>query len=336
MERTLVAFTITLAATAPALASHPPQQLTTRGIAGPRNFVAGADRVTPMSSGPGRGFALARQVLPAPSSPFPSGGGAPSSSLRAPARRTIFLNRDGALLRPGDNDARLATSSVVQQPTLLTPWEIDDEMWADTVACVRDLYSRFNVRVTDEDPGDEPHLEAVFGGHPNDVGLPDNVAGVSPFTTDCSIIENSVVFTFTDVLPDDARLMCEVMAQEIAHSFGLDHELLPEDPMTYLNYRGDRAFQDETAACGEDVERPCGIDGHVCWQNQNSVKLLETRLGRAGTGAPDDPAETPNTTTTEPEGAGCSARPTPSGSAGVPLLVALAAGLRRRRRRPPS
>ena len=229
VERTLVAFTITFLATAPAHASHPPQQLQTQGPAGPRSFVG---RSTP------QGLVFARQVLPAPPSSFPSDGGALSSRRASPRARsrTIYLNRDGALLRPGDNDARLSTSSIVQEPTLLAPWEIDDEMWSETVACMRDLYARFDVTITDEDPGDVPHIEAVFGGHPNDVGLPSNVAGVSPFTTDCSVIENSVVFTFTDVLPDDPRLMCEIMAQEIAHSFGLDHELLAEDPMTYLPY----------------------------------------------------------------------------------------------------
>jgi hypothetical protein len=327
VERTLVAFTITLVAIAPAHASHPPQKLQTQGLAGPGQFVG---KSIPTPANP-EGLIFARQVLQAPPSPFPSDGGAASSSssLRAQARarsRTIYLNRDGALLRPGDNDARLSTSSIVQEPTLLTPWDIDDEMWAETVACVRELYARFDVTVTDEDPGDVPHIEAVFGGHPSDVGLPSNVAGVSPFTTDCGIIENSVVFTFTDVLPDDPRLMCEVMAQEIAHSFGADHELLAEDPMTYLDYPGERSFQDELASCGEDSPRPCGIDSHVCWQKQNSVQLLGSRLGLRGTGAPDASG---TTSTAEPEVGSCQA----SGSAGAPLALALAGLLRWRRRR---
>jgi len=324
VERTLVAFTLTLFATAPAHASHPPQELQTRGIAGPKRFV-GAPIAT---AGPLQGLALARQVLPAPPPSFPSGGGA-VSSLRAASRaqsRTIYLNRDGTVLRPGDNDARLSTSSIVQQPTELAPWDIDDDTWDETVACMRELYRRFDVTVTDEDPGDVPHIEAVFGGHPSDVGLPSNVAGVSPFTTDCGIIENSVVFTFTDVLPDDPRVMCEVMAQEIAHSFGADHELLASDPMTYLDYAGERSFQDQPASCGEDAPRPCGIDAYVCSQKQNSVQLLASRLGLRGTGAPDASG---TTTTAEPEVGGCQT----SGSAGAPLALALA-GLLRRRRRP--
>lgn len=324
VERTLVAFTITFLATASAHASHPPQPLQSHGTAGPHSFVGTSN------STPGRlqGLVLARQVLPAPPPSFPSGGGA-LSSLRADTRarsRTIYLNRDGALLHPGDNDARLSTSSIVQQPTELSAWDIDDDTWADTVACMREIYARFDVKVTDEDPGEVPHIEAVFGGHPNDVGLPDNVAGVSPFTTDCGIIENSVVFTFTDVLPDDPRVMCEVMAQEIAHSFGADHELLASDPMTYLDYDGERSFQDRYASCGEDTPRPCGIAGSVCSQKQSSVQLLSSRLGLRGTGAPD----ASGTTTTAEPGVGCQT----SGSAGAPLALALAGLLRRRRRGP--
>jgi hypothetical protein len=186
------------------------------------------------------------------------------------------------------------------------------------------MYARFDVEVVDRDPGDVPHIEAVFGGHPGDVGLPDEVAGVSPFAEDCSIIESSIVFTFTDVLPDDPQLMCEVMAQEIAHSYGLDHQLLAKDPMTYLDYDGDRSFQNEMADCGEFESRDCGINGSVCRNGQNSVALLTSRLGKKGS---EDPPE--DLTTTGPEVGGCAT----SGSGaplGLGVVLAMIAGRRRR------
>jgi len=318
VERTLVAFTGTLLATSLAQASHPPRTLSEQhtSSAAPRigQFVA-APHVD------GRGFRLARQVLPATG----------ISGDQQATSRTIYLNRDGAILTPGLNDSRSDRSSIVSEPVVITPWDIDDATWNETVDCMRDMYRRFDVTITDVDPGDAPHIEAIFGGHPHDVGLEDGVAGVSPFTTDCSVVENSIVFTFTDVLPDDSQLMCEIMAQEIAHSYGLDHQLTPEDPMTYLEYDGDREFQDQMADCGEFESRDCGIDGSVCRDGQNSVAVLTGRLGKRDAEGSNAAPGLP--TTTGPEVvSGCST----SGSGGLlgtlMVVVALALTLRGRAR----
>lgn len=216
---------------------------------------------------------FARQVLPPP--PVTE----PGTSALAQSR-IIYLNKNGVTLSPGNNDARTNRSTIAQQQTTIPAWNTSAATWTATVACMRELFSPFDVQVVDTDPGNVPHIEAVFGGTPGLLGMDNNVAGVSPFTTDCSIIENSIVFTFTGILPQDARLACEIMAQEVAHSYGLDHELLASDPMTYLNYNGNRSFKNEAASCGEDTTRPCGINGSVCRPNQNSVALLTERLGR--------------------------------------------------------
>jgi uncharacterized protein (TIGR03382 family) len=307
VERSLgLAFT-TLTIFAPlAHASHPQQAIKPEGTAGPLEFVA---------NGPGaRGFGFARQVLSV------TERSARVASQQAQSR-VLYLNREGAILRPGDNDSSRDRSSIVSLPVLVGGWDVDDDTWSETVDCIAELYARFDVTVTDEDPGEVPHIEAVIGGHPADVGLPDDVAGVSPFMTDCSTIERSTVFTFTDVLPDDPRTVCEVTAQEIAHSFGLDHERLPADPMTYLDYVGDRSFQDEMASCGEFSDRACGINGNTCRQRQNSVALLELRLGKRDIDEPD----------TAGAGilGGCTAT---GGSAGLAMALAYLGALRRRRR----
>src|SRR5262249_42447600 len=159
-ERSIgLAFT-TLTIFAPlAQAAHPspavqaaPQVVKPEGTAGPLEFVA--TDATPQS----RGYSFARQVLAAQ----------PGTATTA-QRRVIYLNRDGALLRPGDNDSTRQVSSIVAQPTEIAGWNIDDGTWSDTVACVADIYSRFAVTVTDRDPGDAPHIEALFGGSPADV-----------------------------------------------------------------------------------------------------------------------------------------------------------------------
>lgn len=315
MERSIgLAFT-TLTIFAPlAQAAHPQQAVKPEGTARPFEFVA-----TDAAAHP-RGYAFARQVLAAQ----------PGASPRAQSR-VIYLNRGGVILRPGDNDATRQVSSIVTQATAIDGWDIDDDTWADTVACISEIYSPFDVTVTEEDPGDAPHIEAVFGGSPGDVGLPDNVAGVSPFTSDCSIIENSIVFAFNAVLPDDARTVCEVISQEIAHSFGLDHEMLPSDPMTYLDYTGDRTFQDQMASCGEYADRTCGINGMMCRQRQNSVALLKQRLGVHGAGATT--GRDGGSGTLDPAGPGTTGGCTAAGGGGPGAMALALLGLRRRRRR---
>ncbi len=242
--------------------------LDARGEAPMFDFV-GTDR--------GDGVVMARQVVPQ-SGPAVLQVDGINPAVVAQSR-IIYLNKNGVTLAPGNNDARTNKSTIVSQSTTIPAWNVTAANWQTVVTCTKDLFSRFDVQVVDTDPGNVPHIEAVFGGSPTQVGLPNNVAGVSPFTTDCSIIENSVVFTFAGAFQLTPRDACEIMAQEIAHSYGLDHELLASDPMTYLTYNGNRAFQDQAASCGESTQRACGINGSTCRPNQNSVTLLKERLG---------------------------------------------------------
>jgi hypothetical protein len=253
----------------------------------------GADR--------GDGVIMARQVLPAATSGMPSLEGGVLPAVLAQSR-VIYMNKNGVTLTPGNNDSRTNRSTIASQSTTLAAWNVSAANWQAVMSCTRDLFARFDVQVVDTDPGNVPHIEAVFGGSPTQLGLPNNVAGVSPFTTDCSIIENSVVFTFTGAFNFTPREACEIMAQEIAHSYGLDHELLASDPMTYLNYNGNRAFQDQAAACGESTQRPCGINGSTCRPNQNSVTLLKERLGIADAVAPTMAWTSPPNNSTVPPG----------------------------------
>lgn len=263
--RSLVVGTLLLL---PAIASAEGRvrQLKAPGTAAYGDIVAGAPTINDLQ--------LARQVLP------PSGDSTSTSTTALAQSKVIYLNKNGVTLQPGTNDSRTNRSTLATQATTLPAWNVSATTWTATVNCMKELFAPFNVVVTETDPGTTtPHMEAVFGGSPTQLGMPNNVAGVSPFTTDCSVIENSIVFTFTNVIPADARLACEIMAQEVAHSYGLDHELLASDPMTYLDYTGNRTFKNQTASCGEDIARPCGINGSTCRANQNSVTLLTERLG---------------------------------------------------------
>lgn len=200
--------------------------------------------------------------------------------------RIIYLNKDGVTLSPGYNDSRTNRSTLVSSTRQVPAWNASATTWNATVSCLKDMFSRWDVTVTDVNPGNVPHIEAVFTGSPSSIGMGSGVGGVSPFTQNCGIIENSIVFTFVNAIGTNPQALCEVMAQEIAHSYGLDHEMLASDPMTYLNYNGKRTFKDQTVSCGEYQNRPCGIGGSVCRPNQNSVQLLNERLGLADAIAP--------------------------------------------------
>lgn len=231
--------------------------------------VSAANAAPIVNDGPLDGTYMVRELVP------------PTGVARAQSR-VIYLNKNGAILRPGVNDSYKQTSSIVTQQAVIAPWQVTDAKWRSTVACMQQMWAKFDVTVTETDPKDSPHIEALFGGSPSDINRASNIAGIAPFAIDCGVIENAIVFTFTDNLPADPELVCEIMSQEIGHAYGLDHELLAADPMSYLPYAGRRSFQDTPAACGEKTERQCGLGSTACRAQQNSQQILLARLGAAG------------------------------------------------------
>lgn len=255
--------------------------------------------------------------------PTPPPTGAPALS------RVIYLNRTGVSVTPGASDARINRSSVTKQPATIPPWNPGDEVWAETVSCLEAMFAPFDVELTEIDPGMTPHIEAVFGGKPSLFGLGPRVGGVAPLSSTCAVVENAMVFTFTEILVNEGQAVCETMAQEIAHAYGLDHEMLASDPMSYLHHDGERTFQNETASCGETTPRPCGIGMTSCRAQQNSYAILLDRLGASG--AEPEPVLPPklDAPSDEPTEVGCSTGGQRTG--GVVGLALLAAMLRRRR-----
>jgi hypothetical protein len=211
----------------------------------------------------------------------------PATPLPAPGdvqpRRILFMNRHGGVYTPGqDSDSSQNISSIIGQTYGINGWVVNDEIWRDFMSCSRIMWGRFNVEVTDvEPPPSTPYIEAVVSGSPGDVGFEATVGGVSPWT--CGTIERSIVFVFADIYSGDSRRVCEVAAQEIAHSFALDHEYLCADPMTYLGGCGPKTFQNIDAPCGESAARTCQCTN---LPTQNSVTTLLDRAGAAETEPP--------------------------------------------------
>lgn len=136
--------------------------------------------------------------------------------------------------------------------------------------------------------------------------------GVGIVPEDCGPNQSGVAFAFTDgdnpgdCINEYATLdagnpvfgMCWIVAQESAHNFGLDHEIMflngmsaCSDPMTYqADCGGEKFFRNEFAHCSTNQtglpKDFCG-SSNECGTTQNSHQKLLTALG------PGTPITTP-------------------------------------------
>jgi hypothetical protein len=220
--------------------------------------------------------------------------------------KTIFLQRNAVDLTPGEDDAAKGISSVLanasNKPARSKPWSGGDAKWSQLVACVQKQFSPFDVVVTDARPTGDNFLMVVVGGTPADIGIggSHHVSGLAPFNG--GVIPRAIVYAFAATSNNDVRSVCETIAMEVAHAYGLDHEYLCKDVMTYLTGCGTKSFVDADAACGESAKRAC--EGGAA--TQNSYQRLVSVLGAAAPAAPPPPVpaapvaptKTPTKTTT--------------------------------------
>lgn len=196
----------------------------------------------------------------------------------------LYLQRcaGGLTIYPGGGGSINDESEIVGGVINFPPFPYGDAAWNEVVDITTDLFSPFNILVTDVDPGNTPHDEAVVCGDGAMAGFA-GAGGVAPFS--CGVINNAITFTFAQTLGNDPQLIAEVIGQEAAHAWGLDHEYLCEDPMTYLSGCGNKTFQDIDAQCGEFSPRACSCGGNT----QNSYQWIIDTWGAA---VPDNQAPT--------------------------------------------
>lgn len=213
--------------------------------------------------------------------------------------RTIYLNRcqGGCLIRQGQENAAANTSSIqISGQANYTEFSYGDDKWDQLVQCVRETYAPFNIKIVEDRPASGTYWMHVVAGTSTQFGFDQNdgVLGVSPGTFQCPspLLNNTITFTFVNdqFIDDDVNEWCWIVAQETAHSFGLDHEALALDPMTYIGLgqlptpRHD--FKDENGACGAFQS---GDQGCYCPSipQQNSYQSI---LGIFGGACADDDA----------------------------------------------
>jgi MYXO-CTERM domain-containing protein len=213
--------------------------------------------------------------------------------------RIIYLNNckpNGCTVRSGGEDSRQDLSGIISGIRTISAFAYSDAIWDQVVQCVRETFAPFNLTITDQDPCNGQtsgctvnHWEDIVAGRPQEAGFDSNVGGVSPWSRNCQlpIINNSITYSFANLYGPDVVSICWTVSQEVAHSWGLDHQYLREDPMTYLEGSslpgGFKRFQNQNAQCGEYSARSCQCGGST----QNSVQKILGIFGAAGPTPPE-------------------------------------------------
>jgi hypothetical protein len=178
------------------------------------------------------------------------------------ANRVIYLNREGARLTAGIDDATRNRSSIVAASQIaeadIAAWTGSASRWRSLVQCVQKAFEPYDVEVVDRRPVEGSYVMAVIGGTAATLGpkTPHHHAlGLAPFNGEP--IEDAVVLIFSAATKNELRTTSEAAAMEVAHAFGLDHGYHCRDFMTYRPYCGTKRFVDEDVRCGEHQPRDC-------------------------------------------------------------------------------
>ncbi len=215
-------------------------------------------------------------LVAAPSATVGINATLPASGATRPVK-LVYLNScrpGGCTVISGMESSINNTSSIISGTRTLSPWSFGDATFDALVTCVRAVMAPYHIAVMTAEPGNVPHREAMVGGTPNQLGFSNEVGGVAPWLCGAGI-DNSISFTFAQLYGPNVPEICHTVAHEVGHQFGLDHEFLAPDPMTYLNFDGSRRFQDVLADCGE-LAGPHACD---CSNRQNSHVHLANRVG---------------------------------------------------------
>ncbi len=205
----------------------------------------------------------------------------------AAVSHVIYLNNcqpNGCQLNPGNDNATTNTSSIPNQSSTVSPFNGSAATWNAAVQCIRESYEDFDVEIVTERPTSGGYHMAIVAGTPGQVGMQNGVLGVSPFS--CGYISNAVSYTFANLVSNDVAEICWTVAQETAHSWGLDHKYDNRDPMTYLSGGPTyKRFQNEAGSCGEYNARQCSCS--YAGTGSSKMNSWQVIMDTFGSSAPD-------------------------------------------------
>ena len=230
----------------------------------------------------------------------------PLQELAGVTSNVIFMNRCAggcAVTLSSNDDSRTNKSAIVSRNGNLGAFPYGDAAWTDVMSCVKATFAPFNVVITDADPGSASHLEIMTGTTPQSLGFDAQTGGVAPFYCE-AYQSNALVFDFAGIWGSGTTCnaqcvtnICATAAQEIAHTWSLDHVIDPSDPMTYYgqNVVAQRRFKNAANQCGSDcvggrgpMNETCSgaqTQNHACActgaQTQNDFQAIVDLFGAA-------------------------------------------------------
>ena len=146
------------------------------------------------------------------------------------AELLLFLDFDGAFVRPGFPNPTGSVSSIVTGVRYCPQPSLTQAQIIEIIELVKDDYSPFKIQVTTD--------QAVFDAYtptrnkelciittvPSVIGMPSGVGGVAPWYGPGIRAPYDPSFVFANLYGGNLRDIALTVSQEVAHTFGLDHQ----------------------------------------------------------------------------------------------------------------
>lgn len=187
----------------------------------------------------------------------------------------IYLNRcaGGCTVTVGIDDAINHVSSIPNGTSQLVEFSFADSTFVATLGCLRNVFSKYDVKLVADDPGQVPRREILLAGSSQNIGLPAGFYSVAPIYSEPR--DNALVFVFAETIGDDSDVLCEEAARNVAYLYTLENVLYCQDVVAPATGCGVKTFTDIDAQCGETTPRPC-LNGA---STQNSAAALAVTPG---------------------------------------------------------
>jgi hypothetical protein len=216
-------------------------------------------------------------------------------------KRLLYVHRNGGKYKrspkgPQFDDARINRSMMLNITEATVPGSsLSNADWSTLMSCVREIFAPFNVEVTDVEPRrmlrrlPKTHMEIVMTSHPSVINQDPDVGGVATRYPNASTADNGVGWVFEDQYGSVIEL-CETVAHEAGHLFGLDHVMQHNDVMSYFEVEELRGFQDVNSRCATEDSTPkpkqCTVKNPLTgnFDTQNTFDFLKRRVGQVGNG----------------------------------------------------